>query len=150
MSRAYTSVCSQDCASNPCQSGSTCIDGDRAYTCACANACFSGFTCAVLNFAGFYGPVDNFPAANTIKAGSAVPLKFSLGCDMSLNIFAPPKGGALWASLSSVQRGLPRRDPRPAPMYAGREECTGLSRPRAPSHSLATLLLCAAVLIPTP
>jgi hypothetical protein len=39
-------------------------------------------------FAGFYSPVDNRPIWNMVKAGSAVPVKFSLGGDKGLAIFA--------------------------------------------------------------
>lgn len=39
-------------------------------------------------FTGFFDPVDNLPTVNTMKAGSAVPVKFSLGGDMSLSILA--------------------------------------------------------------
>lgn len=38
-------------------------------------------------FTGFFGPVDNAPVVNTVKAGSAVPVQFSLGSDRGLNIF---------------------------------------------------------------
>jgi hypothetical protein len=40
------------------------------------------------NFAweGFYPPVEAEPALNAVKAGSAVPLKFSLGGDYGLNV----------------------------------------------------------------
>lgn len=40
-------------------------------------------------FTGFFQPIDNPPTLNTVKAGSAVPVKFSLGGDQGLNIFAP-------------------------------------------------------------
>ncbi len=40
-----------------------------------------------IKFSGFFPPVDNPPAVNTAKAGSAVPLKFSVGGDFGLNIF---------------------------------------------------------------
>ena len=40
------------------------------------------------NFTGFFQPVDNLPAQNVAKAGSATPIKFSLGGDQGLNIFA--------------------------------------------------------------
>jgi len=33
----------------------------------------------VYNFSGFLQPVDNLPTLNRVKAGSAVPIKFSLG-----------------------------------------------------------------------
>ncbi|HEX6952635.1 MAG TPA: PxKF domain-containing protein [Gaiellaceae bacterium] len=39
------------------------------------------------NFGGFFQPVDNLPALNVTKAGSAIPVKFSLGGDQGLNIF---------------------------------------------------------------
>jgi dipeptidyl aminopeptidase/acylaminoacyl peptidase len=39
------------------------------------------------NFSGFFPPVDNPPALNVAKAGSAVPVKFSLNGDQGLNIF---------------------------------------------------------------
>jgi alpha-tubulin suppressor-like RCC1 family protein len=39
-------------------------------------------------FRGFYAPVANVPAVNVIEAGSTVPLKFSLGGDHGLAIFA--------------------------------------------------------------
>lgn len=38
---------------------------------------------------GFFQPVDNLPVLNQVKAGSAVPVKFSLGGDMGLDIFMP-------------------------------------------------------------
>jgi hypothetical protein len=40
------------------------------------------------NFSGFFQPVDNFPTLNVVKAGSGVPVKFSLGGDQGLNILA--------------------------------------------------------------
>jgi hypothetical protein len=42
----------------------------------------------IYNWTGFFSPVDNLPALNSKKAGSAVPLKFSLGGDKGLDIFA--------------------------------------------------------------
>jgi len=40
------------------------------------------------HFAGFFSPVDNLPALNLAVAGSAIPVKFSLGGDQGLAIFA--------------------------------------------------------------
>jgi hypothetical protein len=40
------------------------------------------------SFAGFFPPVSNLPAVNVVKAGQAVPVKFSLGGDRGLDIFA--------------------------------------------------------------
>lgn len=45
-------------------------------------------TAAGFNFSGFFQPVDNLPTLNKVKAGSAVPVKFSLGGDQGLAIFA--------------------------------------------------------------
>jgi hypothetical protein len=42
----------------------------------------------VYDFRGFFSPVDNPPTVNVVKAGSAVPVKFSLGGDYGLDIFA--------------------------------------------------------------
>jgi hypothetical protein len=39
-------------------------------------------------FAGFFQPVDNLPTQNAVKAGAAVPVKFRLGGNLGLNIFA--------------------------------------------------------------
>jgi len=41
----------------------------------------------IYNFSGFFQPVDNLPTLNVVKAGSAVPVKFSLGGDQDLDIF---------------------------------------------------------------
>ena len=49
-----------------------------------ATAC----TLTLFNFTGFFAPVDNPPLVNTLKAGSAVPVKFSLGGNRGLTIFA--------------------------------------------------------------
>jgi hypothetical protein len=37
---------------------------------------------------GFFQPVDNLPALNKVKAGSAIPVKFSLNGNQGLSIFA--------------------------------------------------------------
>jgi hypothetical protein len=40
------------------------------------------------NWRGFFQPVDNLPALNKAKAGSSIPVKFSLSGNQGLNIFA--------------------------------------------------------------
>jgi hypothetical protein len=40
------------------------------------------------DFSGFFAPVDNPPTLNTVKAASAIPVKFSLHGDQGLNILA--------------------------------------------------------------
>jgi probable HAF family extracellular repeat protein len=51
----------------------------------------SPFTLAEISytFTGFFQPVDNVPVQNSVKAGAAVPVKFSLGGPQGLAIFAP-------------------------------------------------------------
>ena len=41
----------------------------------------------VYNWAGFLEPIDNLPTVNSVKAGSAIPVTFSLGGNYGLNIF---------------------------------------------------------------
>lgn len=55
-------------------------------------------------FTGFFAPVENAPTLNTMKAGRAVPVKFSLNGDQGMDIF--------WAGSPSSQEvdcqsGLP-------------------------------------------
>jgi HYR domain len=40
------------------------------------------------NFSGFFQPVDNPPVLNVVKAGRGIAVKFSLGGNQGLNIFA--------------------------------------------------------------
>jgi hypothetical protein len=56
------------------------------------------------NFTGFFAPIDNLPAFNEMKAGQAAPVKFSLGGNQGLNIFAA-------GSPSSVQISCASGDP---------------------------------------
>jgi uncharacterized repeat protein (TIGR01451 family) len=56
------------------------------------------------NFTGFFAPIDNLPAVNEMKAGQAAPVKFSLGGDQGLNIFAA-------GSPNSVQINCNTNDP---------------------------------------
>ena len=42
----------------------------------------------VYDWSGFFQPVDNLPMLNTVKAGSAVPVKFSLNGNRGLDIMA--------------------------------------------------------------
>jgi uncharacterized protein len=39
------------------------------------------------NFTGFFQPVDNSPVLNSVKGGSSIPVKFSLGGNQGLDIF---------------------------------------------------------------
>jgi alpha-tubulin suppressor-like RCC1 family protein len=66
-------------------------DGDQTgYTAMVeVTAAPGGFT-----FSGFFSPVANLPAVNVAKAGSAIPVKFSLGGDQGLSIFASGSPGS--------------------------------------------------------
>jgi len=42
----------------------------------------------VYRFTGFFQPIDNLPVLNTVKAGQAIPVKWSLSGDQGLNVLA--------------------------------------------------------------
>jgi hypothetical protein len=63
----------------------TCRATDNAGNTASAMAGYQ----VIYPWAGFFQPVDNWPTLNQTKAGSAVPVKFSLGGNQGLGIFAP-------------------------------------------------------------
>ncbi len=48
----------------------------------------------IYDFAGFFSPVDNPDVLNRARAGSAIPVKFSLGGDQGLDIFAEADGSS--------------------------------------------------------
>lgn len=56
-------------------------------------------------FTGFFQPVDNLPTLNTVNAGSAIPVKFSLGGDRGLAIMAAgsPSSGQISCLSSAPQ-----------------------------------------------
>jgi hypothetical protein len=58
-------------------------------------------------FTGFFQPVDNPPTVNQVKAGSAVPVKFSLGGNQGLDIFA---AGSPYSQEISCDSSLPVDD----------------------------------------
>lgn len=58
----------------------------------------------VYNFTGFFQPVDNPPTVNTMKAGRAVPVKFSLGGNQGLDIF---NSGSPASQQVNCQSGAP-------------------------------------------
>ena len=51
---------------------------------------------------GFYAPVDNLPVVNMVKAGSTVPLKFSLGGYRGMAVFAAGYPASAAHSCSST------------------------------------------------
>jgi sugar lactone lactonase YvrE len=60
------------------------------------------------NFAGFFQPISNLPVVNTVNAGRAIPVKFSLGGNKGLNIFAPnsPSSGPITCNSSDPATNL--------------------------------------------
>jgi hypothetical protein len=62
---------------------------------------FSPFVVAEQRIFGFYQPVDNVPVLNRTKAGSAIPIKFSLGGDEGLGIFASNSPASLKISCTA-------------------------------------------------
>ena len=60
------------------------------------------------NWAGFFQPVDNLPALNSVNAGRAIPVKFSLGGNKGLNIFAPgyPKSEQITCNSGAEVDGI--------------------------------------------
>jgi len=62
----------------------------------------------VYQFSGFFSPVANPPTVNVVNAGSAVPVKFSLGGNQGLDIVAAgyPQSQAINCDTSSPQSDL--------------------------------------------
>ena len=74
-------------------SGSTFAIGNTTVTCNATDAHGNAATPTtfvvhvVYNWTGFFQPVDNNGVFNTVKAGSAIPIKFNLGGNQGLSIF---------------------------------------------------------------
>lgn len=69
------------------QVGTTSVSASA--TDAVGNASSCDFTVTVLyDFSGFFSPVGNLPVLNTVNAGRALPIKFSLSGNKGLNVFA--------------------------------------------------------------
>ena len=62
----------------------------------------------VFGFSGFFQPVDNLPTLNSLKAGQAVPVKFSLGGNQGLGIFASgyPKSQVIPCDSNALVDGV--------------------------------------------
>lgn len=61
-----------------------------------------------ISFGGFLQPIDSYPTLNVMKAGSAVPVKFSLGGFHGLDIFAPgyPKSQVMNCGSSVLESAV--------------------------------------------
>jgi Tol biopolymer transport system component len=80
----------------------TATAGPRTFTIEAADAAGnrasrSHIYSVVYDFEGFFSPVDDPPTFNAVKAGRAIPVKFSLGGDQGLDIFAEdyPRSGKI-------------------------------------------------------
>jgi hypothetical protein len=62
----------------------------------------------IYTWTGFFRPIDNLPVLNSVKAGSSVPVKFSLGGDQGLAIFASgyPKSQEMTCSSTADVDGV--------------------------------------------
>ena len=75
-----------------CTTGSVLMSDNKTCT-----ATFSLTGGGIMNFDGFFAPVANLPIVNSVKAGSGIPIKFSLRGNQGLDIFAAgsPVSGAI-------------------------------------------------------
>lgn len=74
---------------------------------AAGNASNCSFTVTVLyNFTGFFSPVGNIPTLNSVNAGKAIPVKFSLSGDKGLNIFAANNPYSVSLSCNASDPGV--------------------------------------------
>lgn len=89
-----TDNCSTPTISYNYPSGSVFNVGTTTVTATATDAAGNQSTCTfnisvLYNFSGFFSPVSNPPTLNSVNAGRAVPVKFSLSGNKGLNIFAP-------------------------------------------------------------
>jgi hypothetical protein len=61
-------------------------------------------------FTGFFHPVDNGAVLNAAKAGSAIPLKFSLGGNFGLSVIVAGYPRSVTIACDAIARGRNRRD----------------------------------------
>lgn len=65
------------------------------------------FTITVLyNFTGFFSPVNNLPTLNSVNAGRAIPVKFSLSGNKGLNIFAADSPSTVSMTCDTLNPGV--------------------------------------------
>jgi len=80
-------------ASSSCTVPDTTTVGSKTVTCTATDQAGNTQSVSVpysvaYPFRGFLSPVDTLPMVNTVKAGSSVPVKFSLGGNRGLNVLA--------------------------------------------------------------
>lgn len=84
------------------QSGQTSVGTVEAFTPPQASA-------PQFDFTGFFLPLHNPPAVNRVRAGSVVPVKFSLHGNQGLNIFAPGYPQSQRQTCNGRLMGIPTR-----------------------------------------
>jgi hypothetical protein len=86
------------------------VGSDRSITVRTSHASLwtLGVSADVFDFSGFFSPVDNRPWVNSAVAGQAVPVKFSLGGDEGLDIFADgyPKSQTMTCNTEADLDGI--------------------------------------------
>src|SRR5204862_5739159 len=71
---------------------------------AAGNHADCSFSVTVLyDFTGFFSPVNNLPTLNSVNAGRAIPIKFSLSGNKGLNVFAAEPGSGPIGCDSSTE-----------------------------------------------
>ena len=64
----------------------------------------------VYDFSGLLAPIDALPVVNKAKAGSSLPVKFSLGGDFGLDVLAGGSPGSQDVPCRSGATDTPRAD----------------------------------------
>lgn len=104
---ATSGVASSSCATPDTSSvgpkSVSCTATDNAGNTANASASYS----VIYDFDGFFQPIDNLPTINSVKAGSSVPVKFSLNGDQGLSIFAAGSPSSKVMSCSTTATSDP-------------------------------------------
>jgi hypothetical protein len=104
-----TDNCSSPTVGTDIASGSVFSVGTTTVTATATDAANNSSSCqftvtVLYNFTGFFSPINNLPTVNSMKAGQAAPVKFSLSGNKGLDIFAA-------GSPSSVQVNCESGDP---------------------------------------
>jgi hypothetical protein len=86
-------------ASQSCGAVNTSSVGPKSVTCTATDVAGNTKTATlnysvIYNWTGFFQPIDNTPTVNKAKAGSSIPVKFNLGGNQGLNIFATGSPGS--------------------------------------------------------
>lgn len=76
----------------------TCRASDLAGNLASASVPYQ----VIYNFSSFFQPVDNLPVLNLVKAGQAIPVKFSLAGDQGMGILAPGYPGSAMTTCGTT------------------------------------------------